>query len=160
MFLPPGGAAVESETITALTLPCCRAPSGNLLCIKDELLIPGLARSTGKRDIPQSPDRVSPQSENHSAGSVSHAPRLFSLRSLLHSLADRQRDMDPRGTYCSYSGRAKFTRASGELNRYRNSWARRWQSPHSVIKFPSESSPEWMRNCLWWISRFDIVPQD
>jgi hypothetical protein len=24
-----------------------------------------------------------------------------------------------------------------------------WQSAHSVTKFSSESSPEWLRNCLW-----------
>lgn len=28
-----------------------------------------------------------------------------------------------------------------------------------MIKFSSESAPEWVRNCLWWTSRFDIVPQ-
>jgi hypothetical protein len=35
-----------------------------------------------------------------------------------------------------------------------------WHAVHSVIKFSSESAPEWLRNFLWCTSRFDIVPQD
>jgi hypothetical protein len=29
-----------------------------------------------------------------------------------------------------------------------------------VIKFSSEYAPEWLRNSLWYTSRFDVVPQD
>src|SRR5438876_9155496 len=36
-------------------------------------------------------------------------------------------------------------------------WA--WQSKHKVIKFCSVSSPDWLRNLLWWTSRLVIAPQ-
>jgi hypothetical protein len=35
-----------------------------------------------------------------------------------------------------------------------------WHSVHNVIKFSSESDPEWLRNSLWCTSRFDMEPQD
>lgn len=28
---------------------------------------------------------------------------------------------------------------------------------HTVIRFSSESSPEWLRNSLWWTSKFDSL---
>jgi hypothetical protein len=35
-----------------------------------------------------------------------------------------------------------------------------WHAAQSVIKFSSESAPEWLRNSWWCTSRFDIAPQD
>jgi hypothetical protein len=34
-------------------------------------------------------------------------------------------------------------------------WILAWQFTDSVIKFFSESGPEWLRSSLWWTSRFD-----
>jgi len=35
-----------------------------------------------------------------------------------------------------------------------------WQAMQRVIKFSSESFPKWLRNFLWWTSRFDMAPHD
>jgi hypothetical protein len=34
-----------------------------------------------------------------------------------------------------------------------------WHAVHSVIKFSSESAPEWLRNSLWWTSRLVAAPR-
>ena len=35
-----------------------------------------------------------------------------------------------------------------------------WHAEHNVIKFSSESAPEWLRSSWWCTSRLDMAPQD
>ena len=46
------------------------------------------------------------------------------------------------------------------VNRRQSRCTPAWQEAQSVIRFCSESSPEWLRNFVWWISRVNIAPHD
>jgi hypothetical protein len=47
-----------------------------------------------------------------------------------------------------------------DLQLVQSLWIRAWHSVQRVIRFSSESIPDWLRNCLWCTSRWDMVPHD